>query len=387
MVKLSTPCLISNEAGLKLFIEPSLKKLDKILAKYFGPDQTLLHHTGAMYGIGCRLSSETAINRIARHKARVDKTGFIVLVPDFEWFEQMDEHIPLRLKPLLEQYMPGNLSVAWTVHNHLTDHVSKNGKVAFRIPSDPLLRACIDAIHEPIISTSINRSNLPPEEDLDKIKTAYEAWFDLGILPHKKRISSSSSPSTLIEYISSGEPGNLSGVDEIRCLREGSIPFYEIRDAFSQPTIMFVCTANICRSPIAEKLFNHMVQSQGLKFRGDSCGLLDGGHEISLNSMQLLLEKGITEAQEHVSKQYTQPMLSGSRLILTMEERQRDYLRDKEPDMAHKILTLNELVGEEGDIKDPFRTDLDNYRKTYQIIEQRLTTLIDMLKHHKIELT
>jgi len=372
--------------SLKLFIEPSLKKLDKIVDRYFGPDTTLLHHTGSMFGIGCRLSSQTAIARIARQKARIDKSGLIALIPDFDWFDQMDIHVPLRLKPLLEQYMPGNLSVVWTVHNPLTDHIAKDGKVAFRIPSDPLLRACIDAIGEPIISTSVNRTSLPPEEDIQKIKTAYESWFDLGILPHPRRISTNSQPSTLIEYISSGEPKNQSGVDEIKCLREGSIPFYEIREAFTQPMIMFVCTANICRSPIAEKLFNYMVQAQGLKFKGDSCGLLEGGHEISLNSMQLLLEKGITEAQEHVSKQFTKPMLSGSRLILTMEERQRDFLRSKEPDMAHKILTLNEIVGESGDIKDPFRSDLDNYRNTYRIIEDRLSTLIDMLKHHKIEL-
>ena len=149
---------------------------------------------------------------------------------------------------------------------------------------------------------------------------------------------------------------------------------------------MFVCTANICRSPIAEKLFNFMVQEQGLKFKGDSCGLLDGGREISLHSMHLLLERGITDAQEHISKRFTQTMLSGSRLVLTMEERQRDILRDKEPDMAHKILTLNEVVGEEGDIKDPYGSDLDNYRKTYGIIEDRLSRLIDLLKHHKIEL-
>ena len=339
-----------------------------------------------MYGIGCRLSSIEGISRISRQKARTDKTGFILLLPEFDWFDQMNIHIPLRLKPLIEQYMPGNLSVAWAVHNPLTDHIAKNGKVAFRIPSEPLLRACIDAVGEPIISTSINRSSLPPEEDIDKIKSAYESWFDLGVLPHKKRISTNSSPSTIVEYISSGEPTNQSGVDEIRCLREGSIPFYEIREAFSQPTIMFVCTANICRSPMAEKLFNFMVQGQGLKFKGDSCGLMDGGREISLHSMHLLLEQGITEAQEHISKQFTQPMLSGSRLVLTMEERQRDILRAKEPDMAHKILTLNEIVGEEGDIKDPYGSDLDNYRKTYGIIEDRLSRLIEMLRHHKIEL-
>lgn len=169
-------------------------------------------------------------------------------------------------------------------------------------------------------------------------------------------------------------------MDELRCLREGSIPFYGIKKSFNIPTILFVCTANICRSPIAEKLFNHYAHQENLHYAGDSCGLFPGGEPISAGSLQLLLEQGILEANDHYSKQFTPDMISGSRLVLTMEERQRDFLRSKESTLSHKILTLNEYLGEKGDIGDPYGSDIDNYRKTFEIIDDRIKRLIDVLK-------
>ncbi|MDZ4181493.1 MAG: protein tyrosine phosphatase, partial [Candidatus Cloacimonadaceae bacterium] len=169
-----------------------------------------------------------------------------------------------------------------------------------------------------------------------------------------------------------------------KCLREGSIPFFSIKASFQVPLIMFVCTANICRSPIADKLFNHIVSERGLKLRGDSCGLMHGGTMISLNSMQLLLERGIMEAQSHVSKQVTPELINASLWVLTMEERQRDILREWEPNASHKIMTLNEIVGESGDIKDPYGSELENYRGTFDLIEDRILRLIDLLDKKKI---
>lgn len=371
---------------MKLYIEPSVKKLHKIVNSPGFKDGTILHYTGSMFGIGTRLGAYATIERINKLKNRTDKAGMIALAPDFEWFDNYDVHIPARLRPLLEQYFPGNLSVIWSVNNPITDHLAYKGKVAFRIPTDPLLRAMLKEMGEPIVSTSINRSGLPPENNLKNLKTIYEAWFDHGVIPHPRHLNPNPEPSTLVEYISSGEEGNLTGSDELKCLREGSIPFYEIKAAFSKPTIMFVCTGNICRSPIAEKLFNDFAIKQDLGYKADSCGLIEGGATISLSSMQLLMQRGILEAQDHISKKFTPQMLSSSRLVLTMEERQRDFLREREPEMAHKILTLNEIIGEEGDIKDPYGADLDTYKKTFSLIEDRLLRLIPLLKDNKLPL-
>lgn len=364
---------------MKLWIEPSDRKLQKI-CRDIGQDDLILHHTGKMFGIGCRLSSQAGIEKIIKLKQRKDKAGMIALVSDYEWFEENGIQVPMRLDPLSRQYWPGNLTLIWAQDSPLTGHISYNNKVAYRLPADPMIRRMINLLGEPIVSTSINLSNLPPESDLNRIKERYASWFDLGIIPNPKRLDPNPEPSTIIEFLDKDDPGNVAHTEDIKCIREGSIPFYEVKQAFNRPTIMFLCTANICRSPIAEKLFTYYSNKENLGYVGDSAGLLQGGHEISLNSMTLLMEKGISEAQHHISKEITPQLVSGSRLVLTMEERQRDHLRKAEPELAHKIFTLNEYVGEEGDVKDPYGSELDNYRKTYEIIEDRILRLIEKIK-------
>lgn len=365
---------------MQIYTDPPEKKLLK-LVDGMHPDAVFLHHTGKMPGMGCRISSREGIKRIVETKQRNDKAGLIALVPDYLWFEDHGIKVPLRLQNLARQYWPGNLTLIWSLEHELTSEISYNGKVAFRVPTDPLIRTFIDMLDEPIVSTSVNFSNLPAETDMKIIQDRYGKWFDFALLPHPRRLRERIEPSTIVEYIEKDDPGNDNYSEDIRCLREGSIPFYEIKQAFYKPTIMFVCTANICRSPIAEKLFNFYANQAGSPFVGDSSGLLQGGHEISMNSMTLLLEKGIEEAQHHVSKELTPQLASGSRLILTMEERQRDHIRKTDPEAAPKVFTLNEYVGESGDIVDPYGSELDNYRKTYGIIEERILKLLDKLKN------
>ncbi|GAB1467354.1 hypothetical protein MASR2M64_00190 [Candidatus Cloacimonadota bacterium] len=362
--------------------DPSIHKMGKTLSKNPLTAATILHWTGSMWGIGCRLSSIEAIERINHLKQRPDKHGYIALLPDMAALDF--SKVPSALKPLLEQYWPGNLTVVFDYDDPVYKDIAVNGKVAFRIPTDPLLRAFITLLKEPLISTSINVSGLPPEENYSRIERNYESWFDFALLPAPKEISNETTHSTIVEYVRAKEAKSTTPIDELKCLREGSVPFYEIKQSFKLPLVMFVCTANICRSPIAEKLFRAMIRKENLAFASDSCGLIEGGHNISLSSMQLLLERGIIEAQEHVSKQVTPQMVNASWLVLTMEERQRNWLREQNPNCGQKILTLNEIVGESGDIVDPYGSDLESYRKTFMLIEDRLIRLMAMIKSNSL---
>ncbi|MCB5261644.1 MAG: Sua5/YciO/YrdC/YwlC family protein [Candidatus Cloacimonetes bacterium] len=359
---------------------PSPKKLISILNKNPLKQASILHYTGTMWGVGARLSAIDTIKRINDLKQR-SRVGMIVLVPNIMWFEEEKIPVPEKLYSLMQQYFPGNLSIAFPVDDPRFEHVAVNGKVAFRVPQDPLLRLFIELLDEPIVSTSINYSNLPAENDVARLERIFGSWFDFALYPPKKVIQDGATASTLVEYISKKE----GGIEDLKCLREGSVPFYEVKKSFFRPLVMFVCTANICRSPIAEKLFAKMVKEQGLNLDTDSSGLLEGGHMISLSSMQLLMEQGITQAQEHVSKQITPEMVAKSWLVITMEERQRDYLRQANPQTRHKILTLNEITGFDGDIEDPYRSGIDTYRTTYELIDEKLKILIKMIKNDEIK--
>jgi protein-tyrosine phosphatase len=368
---------------MKNLISPSARKLERFIAKEGLVGKTILHHTGSMFGIGCLASDHETIQRICKLKQREDSKGFIVLVPDAKWFEDMGIQVPERIVPLANQYWPGNLTLVFECDHPDFAHLAVDGKVAFRVPNDSLLRLLIDLAHEPIVSTSINLSLLPAEEDYRKIVRQYRSWFDVAIHPAVRSLPIDAQPSTIVEYVE----GENQGPPELKCLREGSIPFYEIKNSFVTPQVTFVCTANICRSPMAEKLFSYVAEKRNLNVRADSCGLIEGGHMISTGSLQLLLNQGILEAQSHVSKQITPQIVSESWLMLTMEERQRDFIRSNEPHLKHKIFTLNEIVGEPGDIEDPYGSEFATYQKTFEIIEDRITRLIDLIDNRKLSLS
>jgi protein-tyrosine-phosphatase len=106
---------------------------------------------------------------------------------------------------------------------------------------------------------------------------------------------------------------------------------------------------------------------------------MDSGNMISLNSMELLAEENIN-AQQHVSRKINPEILNGSWLILTMEDYHKNAIRANFHESAHKVFTLNEFVGIKGDIDDPYGSDLDNYRVTYDIISNAIKKLIALLE-------
>jgi tRNA threonylcarbamoyl adenosine modification protein (Sua5/YciO/YrdC/YwlC family) len=333
-----------------------------------------------MFGIGCRLSSISAIKKISRLKQRSENSGYIALIPDIEWLPENGIEIPQPLIHILNHYWPGNLTVIIPVHDERFGAISVNRKVAFRVPEDYMLRQMLEYLGEPMLSTSINISGVPPADNLNDIRKRYESWFDLGIIPNDTKLAE---PSTIIEYIDSDKSGKAIH-PYLKCLRESVIPFYEIKQLFSEPTILFVCTGNICRSPIAEYLFNHYGKSRKLPYTAKSAGLVESGVSISSHSLSLLKEKGIN-ADNHVSQKINPELLGGSWLVLTMEEKQRDIIRIQYPDYAGKVYSIKEYIGEKGDIADPIGNDLDYYRNIYNQIDEALVKLFPRLTNNPDE--
>nr|HPN27022.1 protein tyrosine phosphatase [Candidatus Cloacimonas sp.] len=68
--------------------DPGLRKLEKFLDSNSLEHSTILHWTGSMWGIGCRLSSLETIARIETLKQRAEKQGFIALIPDINYLDQ-----------------------------------------------------------------------------------------------------------------------------------------------------------------------------------------------------------------------------------------------------------------------------------------------------------
>lgn len=144
-------------------------------------------------------------------------------------------------------------------------------------------------------------------------------------------------------------------------------------------TILFVCTGNTCRSPMAAALFNSMNKKGG--WVAQSAGIAAfGGDPPTEPATAVLLESYGLDLSGHRSRQASCQMIGQAEWVLTMTPVQRDRLRDICPDWADRIMTIGEMAGEpETIVQDPFGRDLEVYRMTAGSLAELIEKIIDKI--------
>lgn len=125
--------------------------------------------------------------------------------------------------------------------------------------------------------------------------------------------------------------------------------------------ILFVCTGNTCRSPMAEAIFNHIAKD---KAEAESAGIYADGSSVSKNTATVLSEIGI-DVTGKMSRQINRNMISSADLILTMSPAHKSVLSSL---CGDKIYTINEFADVQGEVPDPFGGDVSVYRDCRDLI-------------------
>ena len=140
--------------------------------------------------------------------------------------------------------------------------------------------------------------------------------------------------------------------------------------------ILFVCTGNTCRSPMAEALFKKLLDGrEGIDV--SSAGISAHPAPMSQNALRVLREYGI-DGSMHRARQITPQDICINDLIITMTKSHKSDILNITPDA--RVYTLKEICGEKGDIKDPYGGTLLSYKNCAKEINGLLVELLKRLQ-------
>ncbi len=142
------------------------------------------------------------------------------------------------------------------------------------------------------------------------------------------------------------------------------------------PRLLFVCTGNICRSLMAERLARDLAARRGLTVEARSCGVAaQGYYQVPAEIWRALKEAGVDPAP-HRPQLVSRELLAWADRVLVMTGRHRELLNDRFPEFRKKTDLLLYKGGVPADIADPMGQGWAVYQACRREISEALERVL-----------
>ena len=319
--------------------------------------------TETVYGLAARLADSQAINKLIQLKGRNENHPFALAFPSTDAIGDVcPEMSPLALR-LARRCLPGPVSLVldvppdspfWKLPEAIQKSVSLQSTVSCRVPDHPLLQTVLGELDEPIVLTSANKTGQGEPADAEQIIANLGGGIDI-LLDDGPIVLSK--PSTIVKVI-----GN-----DYTILREGALKSETIK-RLAALMVLFVCTGNTCRSPMAERLCEQMLAERfncaidDLEQHGIvvlSAGVMSvEGQGATGNAVIALNEYGL-DLSNHRSLLLNETHVRFADFIFTMTRHHRATILSSWHNVDSRLCVLRT---DGGDIADPIGGSLSAYR-------------------------
>ena len=348
----------------------------------------VVYPTDTLYGLGVDMTNQKAVNKLLHLKQRHIKYPISFMVDSIQSMEKIVGIISPKKQALMKNLLPGKFTIL--LNNKMAEqgvdkknqfnHIYHN-KIGFRIPKLALCHELSIQLGKPISSTSANISGrdnvLSIQEVISHFGNKLDLILDAG--PMKSSKGSTVIDLTKLPFLVFRE-----GEIDMNQL-SGLVPGVNFEKRKTKFVVLFVCTGNICRSPLGEGILKAKVEKTKYKdiFEVRSAGTLDLGpvhaHDFSIK----IADDNEIDLSRHKARMLNKKMVEEASVIFCMAMDHLHYLRKNYPQDRHKLHLLKEWKREKPlavpSIQDPIGHELKFFENTYNDIFKEIKRIFPFL--------
>jgi L-threonylcarbamoyladenylate synthase len=332
--------------------------------------------TETVYGIAALATRPDTLHRLRELKSRPQRP-FSVHMGDPADVKRYVRDIPLMAKRVIDHVWPGPITLLLETGGHLADDalnaqgmhdvLTSANIIGLRCPADAICQRMLTAIDGPVVAPSANLVGAPSPRNAAQVLETLDGKIDLLIDTGQTRYGQDS---TIMKF--TGQRWEI--------LREGVLDTRAVTEMIRR-RVLFVCTGNTCRSPIAEGLARSVLSkhigcgvddlaSQGWGVQ--SAGIFAApGTPATPEAVQAAKAHGV-DITSHESRVVTSELIRDTDVVFCMTQAHVAQLLARCPEAAGKV----QLIDPDGDIPDPLGASVEIYIETARRILAALDVVL-----------